>query len=203
MRALVCGFEAFGGDAVNASLAAIKRLPPRIDAIEITTLELPTSFARAPAVLDAAIARVDPDLVLCVGEAGERNALSIERVATNLCNARIADNDGALPQGAQSVDGGPAAYFATLPVNAILIALREAGLPAEISNSAGSFVCNHVFYTLMHNAAGHGKPRRGGFLHVPHAYDAAARPQAKMKLDDIVRGIVVALSAAASNPASA
>ncbi len=203
MRALVTGFDAFGGDVINASLAAIKRLPARSGEIEITTLALPTSFARAPAVLAAAIARTEPALVLCIGEAGERNELCIERVATNLCNARVADNDGALPLNAKSINGGPAAYFATLPVNAMLVALREAGLPAEISNNAGSFVCNHVFYALMHLAAENRHHWRGGFLHVPHAYDATARPQAKMKLDDIVRGITVALAAAASAPAAA
>lgn len=200
MRALVSGFEAFGGDAVNASLAAVQRLPLRLGALEITPLELPTSFARAPAVLAAAITQHTPDLVLCVGEAGERHLLSIERVATNLCDARIADNDGAQPQGRKSEMAGPSAYFSTLPVNAMLAAMREAGLPVEISNSAGSFVCNHVFYALMHLAAAGGQRWRGGFIHVPHAQDAS-RPQAGMKLDEIVRGLTVALNAAA-NPAS-
>jgi pyroglutamyl-peptidase len=203
MRALVTGFEAFGGDAVNASLAAIKRLPPHVNGLEIETAELPTSFARAPAVLAAAIARVDPDLVLCVGEARNRTMLGIERVATNLCSAEIADNDGARPVGAKSVADGPSAYFATLPVNAMLAAMREAGLPCEISNSAGSFVCNHVFYSLMHLAAAGGHRWRAGFLHVPHAFDPVARPQARMRVDDIVRGIAVALDAAVSSRAAA
>ena len=202
MRALVTGFEAFGGDAVNASLAAIKRLPPHVNGLEIETVELPVSFARAPAALAATIARVEPDLVLCVGEAGERTLLSIERVATNLCTAGIADNDGARPAGAKSTADGPSAYFTTLPVNAMLAALREAGLPSEISNSAGSFVCNHVFYSLMHLAAAAGHRWQAGFLHVPHAFDAV-RPQAKMRVDDIVRGIALALDAAASSRAGA
>jgi pyroglutamyl-peptidase len=205
VRALVTAFDAFGGDAVNASLMALRRLPPRIGRLEIETLELPTSFARAPAALAAGIAATAPDLVLCTGEAGDRNALSIERVATNLCDARIADNDGAQPKSTRSIADGPAAYFATLPLNTMLAALREAGLPAEISGSAGSYVCNHVFYTLMHLAAGDGHRWRGGFLHVPHAFDAKARPQAAMRVDDIVRGIVIALDAAAAgglSPAS-
>ena len=197
MRALVTGFEAFGGDTVNASLAALQKLPTHVSGVAITTLELPTSFARAPAVLAAAITQYQPDIVLGTGEAGERNALCIERVATNLCDARIADNDGARPQAAEINAEGPAACFSTLPVNAILAALREAGLPAEISNDAGKYVCNQVFYTLMNLAAAQSHRWRAGFLHVPHAYDAAARPQAKMKLDDIVRGICVAVAAAA------
>ena len=200
MRALVSGFEAFGGERINASLAAVQRLPPRLGALEITTLELPTSFARAPAVLAAAIAQHTPDLVLCVGEAGDRHLLSIERVATNLCDARIADNDGAQPQGQKSAADGPAAYFSTLPVNAMLAAMRAEGLPLEISNSAGSFVCNHVFYALMQLATAGGQRWRGGFIHVPHAQDVS-RPQAGMRLDEIVRGLTVALAAAA-NPAS-
>lgn len=199
MRALVTGFEAFGGDAVNASLIAVMRLPAQIGALEIATVALPTSFARASDLLEAAIARVKPDLVLCVGEAGGRAALSVERVAINLCSARIADNDGALPVETAVIAGGPAAYFATLPVNAIANALGAAGLPAEISNSAGTYVCNQVFYRLMHHTADAGNRWRAGFMHVPHAFDATARPQAKMPLDDIVRGIHIALEVSAAH----
>jgi pyroglutamyl-peptidase len=201
MRALVSGFEAFGGETVNASITAVSRLPARIGALEITTIELPTSFARAPAALAATIAHIDPDLVLCVGEAGERDVLSIERVAVNLCDARIADNDGARPAATAVIAGGPAVCFATLPVNAIVRALHSAGLPAEISNSAGTYVCNQVFYTLMQLAASAQHRWRGGFLHVPQAFDATARPLAKMRLDDIVHGIGVVLATAVSNSA--
>jgi pyroglutamyl-peptidase len=195
MRALVTGFEAFGGDSVNASQAALKRLPPVIKQIEIETLLLPVSFARAPGVLAAGIEQFAPDVVLCVGEAGDRHAFCLERVATNLCDARIADNDGARPAGCKSIEDGPAAYFSTLPVNNMLAALRGAGLPSEISNSAGGYVCNHVFFALMHMASAGGHRWRGGFLHVPQAFDAVARPQAKLQIDDVVRAIVVALDA--------
>lgn len=200
MRALVTGFEAFGGDSVNASQAALKRLPPIIKELEIETLLLPVSFARAPAVLAEGIKHFAPEVVLCVGEAGDCHAFCLERIATNLCDARIADNDGACPSNSKSIDGAPAAYFSTLPVNNMLAALRGAGLPSEISNSAGGYVCNHVFYALMHLAAAGGHRWRGGFLHVPHAFDAAARPLAKMRIDDIVRAIVVALDAVAPLP---
>jgi len=200
MRVLVSGFEAFGGAAVNASIAAVRRLPARIGALVITAIELPTSFARAPSALAAAVARSKPDLVLCVGEAGERDVLSIERVAVNLCDARIADNDGAHPAGTPVIVGGPAELFSTLPVDAIVKALHAAGLRAEIYDSAGTFVCNCVFYTLMQLAAGAQHRWRGGFLHVPQAFDATARPQAKMQLDDIVRGIGVVLATAAAEP---
>ena len=203
MRALVTGFEAFDGAAVNASIAAVRQLPARLGELVITTVELPTAFARAPAALTTAIADCNPDLVLCVGEAGGRDVLSIERVAINLCDARSADNDGACPRETAVVAGGPAAYFSTLPVVEIADALRAAGLPAEISNNAGSFVCNQVFYTLMRLVAMSGHRWRGGFLHVPHAFDALARPQARMPLDDITRAIALTLEVTATQQLAA
>ena len=186
MRALVTGFDAFGGASFNTSLTAVRRLPPRVGRIEIRTLELPTSFARAPQTLTAAIERLQPDIVLCTGEAGERAVLSVERVAANRCDARIADNDGAQLRAVPVVPGAPDAYLATLPVEKIAAALRAAGLPAEVSQDAGGFVCNHLFYSLLHFAAG--RPLRAGFLHVPR--DALA-------LDDVVRAIGIAVSTAA------
>lgn len=200
MKALVTGFEPFAGEDVNASLEAVRRLPPRIGTLDIVTAELPTSYARSHATLEAAIARARPQIVLCVGQAGERAALCVERIAVNLQDARIADNDGATPIDAPVIAGGPAAYFATLPVKAAVAALQAAGLPAEASNSAGTFVCNQVFYGLMHLAAA-GKHRfRGGFLHVPSVHKDAAQQSSlsAMALDDIVRGITIVLEVAAS-----
>ena len=195
MRALVTSFEPFGGDNINASYEAVRRLPVRIGALDITTAQLPTSYARAGAALEREIARVNPDIVLCVGEASERVALNIERIAINVQDARIPDNDGAQPLDVPVVAGGPAAYFATLPVRAILQALHAAGLAAEVSNSAGTFVCNRVFYGLMHFAAHNDAKFRGGFLHVPALRKQAAGNDvtSPMALDDIVRGIRIAL----------
>lgn len=189
MKALVTGFEPFGGENVNASLEAVRRLPARAGAMEIATVVLPTSYARSLAALEAAIARVEPEIVLCVGQAGERAALCIERVAVNLQDAEIADNDGARPADTPIVAGGPAAYLTTLPVRALIAALRVEGLPAQLSMSAGTFVCNHVFYGLMHLAATGKRRFRAGFLHVPSAPSMAP--------DDVARGIVVVLQAAA------
>ena len=195
MRALVTGFEPFGGAEVNASYEAVRRLPFRLGDLDITTAQLPTSYAHSGTALEREIARVRPDIVLCVGEAGERTALNIERVAINVQDARIADNDGRQPVGVPVVAGGPAAYFATLPVYAIAQALHAAGLAAEISNSAGTFVCNHVFYTLMRCSAKSTARFRAGFLHVPSVRAPAAADNAtpSMTLDDIVRGIRIAL----------
>ena len=198
MKALVTGFEPFGGETLNASLEAVRRLPPRIGGLEIETATLPTSFARAHAALEAAIMRTNPDIVLCVGQAGDRAALCIERVAINVQDAEITDNDGAKPIDASVVAGGPAAYLATLPVRAAVAALRAEKLPAQLSMSAGTFVCNHVFYGLMHLAAARGHPFRAGLLHVPRLPQQAPDGKAPhMALDDIVRGVLVVLESAA------
>jgi pyroglutamyl-peptidase len=191
MKALVTGFDPFGGARVNASLEAVKRLPARIGTLDIVTAELPTSYTRSIPALRAAIADAKPGIVLCVGEAGDRPLLSVERVAVNLQDARIPDNDGAAPADTPIVRGGPTAYFATLPVRAMVAALRAAELPAELSMSAGAFVCNHVFYGLMHIAARRGR-LRAGFLHVPSLGGRS------MTLEDIVRGIEIVLEATAS-----
>lgn len=198
MRVLVTGFEPFGGEAVNASLEAVRRLSPRIGRLEVATAELPTSYARSLVALEAAIAAAGPRIVLCVGQAGDRAALCVERVAVNVQDGRIPDNDGAQPMDTPVVAGGPAAYLATLPVRAIVAALHAAELPAEISMSAGTFVCNHVFFGLMHLAALRAQPFRGGFLHVPRLPQQAGDASA-MALEDIVRGIAVVLETAANH----
>ena len=191
MKALVTGFDPFGGSRANASLEAVRRLPARIGSLDIVTAELPTSYARSLPALRKAIAGARPRIVLCVGEAGDRGVLSIERVAVNLQDARIPDNDGAAPADRPVVRGGPAAYFAALPVRAMVAALRAAELPAELSMSAGAFVCNHVFYGLMHMAATTKRNFRGGFLHVPSLSTRA------MTVEDMARGIGIVLEIAA------
>ena len=197
MKVLVTGFDPFGGEPVNASHEAVRRLPARIGALEIATATLPTSYGRSLAALEAAIARAKPELVLCVGQASERAALCVERIAVNIQDARIPDNDGAQPADRPVVAGGPAAYLATLPVRAAIAALRAESLPAELSMSAGTFVCNHVFYGLMHLAATRGHAFRAGFLHVPCLPPPATRAAPRMALEEIVRGITIVLEAAA------
>ena len=193
MKALVTGFSPFGGDAINPSAAAVRRLADYVAGrngnLTVVTAELPTSFARAPRRLRALIAREHPDIVLCVGLAADRPLISVERIAVNLCDARIADNDGAQPLDKPVIARAPAAYFSTLPVTAIVKALGRAGLPAELSLSAGAFVCNQVFFGLMHAAAKSGGVMRAGFVHVP-ALPAADADQALMEL---VRALAVVL----------
>ncbi|WP_421998415.1 pyroglutamyl-peptidase I [Reyranella sp.] len=200
MKALVTGFDPFGGDKVNPSSLAVGRLRKRLGGLAVHTAELPTSYARSAGVLRAAIDRVKPELVLCVGQAGGRSELCLERVAINVQDARIRDNDGKQPIDRPVVKDGPAAYFATLPIKACVAGLREAGLPAAVSNTAGTFVCNHILYALMDIAQDHPAPFRGGFLHIPFVPEQVARAGAapSMAIDDVVRGIEIILEVSAA-----
>ncbi|MFI5002289.1 MAG: pyroglutamyl-peptidase I [Reyranellales bacterium] len=199
MKALITGFEPFGDDKINPSALAVARLKKRIGGITVHTTVLPTSYARSAIVLRGAIVETRPDIVLCVGLAGGRSELCLERVAINVQDARIRDNDGKQPIDKPVVASGPAAHFATLPIKACVSAMRKAGLPAAVSNTAGTFVCNHIFYSLMDFAARHQIPMRGGFLHVPYAPEQAAGLGGvpSMTIEDVARGIeiIVAVSA--------
>ena len=199
MKALVTGFEPFGGDRANPSFEVLERLPPRLGTLDVATRSLPVIYGAALLALRQAIAETAPDIVLCTGLAGGRSELSLERVAINIDDARIPDNGGHQPIDQPVVAGAAAAYFATLPIKAAVRALREAGLPAVVSNSAGTFLCNHVFFGLMHEAA-NGR-FRGGFLHVPFLPSQAAKvPGApSMALEQIVEGIEIILSVAAAS----
>jgi len=202
MKALVTGFDAFGWDRVNSSFA-VSRLAPNIGELDVSTRTLPTSFARSLDALLAAVDDVQPQLVLCVGQAAGRAELCLERVAINVQDARLEDNDGRQPIGVPVIRGGPAAYFSTLPVKACVAEMRRAGLPAAVSNSAGTFVCNHVFYAAMSIAARREGRVRCGFLHVPYLPMQAAHiaNTPSMSLDAIVRGIEIVLSVSATRRA--
>ncbi len=165
---LLTGFAAFGGDAVNPSWQAVSRLHGRqVAGHRVVARELPTEFGTALRALRAALHEVRPALVLCVGLASTRSRIGLERIAINVDDARIPDNAGRQPVDVPVVPDGPAAYFATLPIKAMLAALRGAGIDAEVSQTAGTFVCNHVFYGLMH-ALRRTPAVRGGFIHVPY-----------------------------------
>lgn len=199
LKALVTGFEPFGGDAINPSSLAVKKLKKRYGSLVVQTATLPCSFDRSAGVLQSAIDRVKPDIVLCVGLAGGRSELCLERVGINVQDARIRDNDGKQPIDKPVVEGGPAAYFATLPVKACVAAMRQAGLAAAVSNTAGTFVCNHILYALMDIATRQAPPLRGGFLHVPYAPEQIAKvgTAPSMAIADITRGIEIILQVSA------
>jgi pyroglutamyl-peptidase len=201
MKALVTGFEPFGGDKVNPSWLAVSRMKKRLGGVVVHTAELPTSFATSGAALREAIDRVRPDIVLCVGLAGGRAELCLERVAINVQDARIRDNDGRQPIDKPVVAGGPTAHFATLPIKACVAAMRKAGLPAAVSNTAGTFVCNHIFYSLMDVAVAHSTPLRGGFLHIPYAPEQAALQPGgapSMAIEDVTKGIEITVEVSAA-----
>lgn len=199
---LLTGFDPFGGERLNPSWLAAEALHGEtIAGRRIVAVRLPTSFARGPRALRAAMRRHAPELIVCVGQAGGRAQISLERIAINVDDARIADNDGARPVDRPIVRNGPAAYFSTLPIKAMFAALREADIPAEISQTAGTFVCNRVFYALMHALRENDNLRggvRGGFVHIPYLPEqAAAHPGApSLPLDTVVAGLRIMIDAA-------
>ena len=165
MTLLLTGFEPFEGQPVNASWLAVEAVAASWTGPALRVVRLPVSFARAPLALLAALEAEGPDVVVCVGEAGERSVLDVERVAVNVADARIPDNDGAQPVDEPVVAGGPVAYLTGLPLRACVDAATRAGVPAGVSSSAGTYVCNAVFYTLARALGGTGVPY--GFVHVP------------------------------------
>jgi pyroglutamyl-peptidase len=178
-RVLMTGFEPFGGETVNAAWEAVSGFQSAtVEGADIFVRQLPTVFGKAVEVLEAELAAVQPDIVLCVGEAGGRSAISIERIGVNLDHARIPDNAGNQPKERPIIPDGPTAYWSTLPVAELVSALKSAGIPAEESFSAGTFVCNHVLYSLMHRLAADEYRQRaviGGFIHVPYLPCQAAQ----------------------------
>jgi pyroglutamyl-peptidase len=180
-------------NSVNASWMAVQALHGRqIGGHRIVGAQLPTVFGHSLEALRDLLLRHRPALAICTGQAGGRAALSLERVAINVNDARIPDNAGAQPVDTPIIAGGPAAYFTTLPIKAMLAGLLEAGINAEVSQTAGTFVCNHVFYGLMHDLAVHTELRqtRGGLIHVPWL---PSQGQPSMRLDEIVEGIKLAI----------
>ena len=197
---LLTGFDAFGGAEVNPSGQAVQALHGLvIEGHRLVAAVLPTEFCTALTRLDALLEKHHPALVICVGQA-RRPCLSMERIAINVNDARIADNAGQSPIDTPIVAGGPAAYFSSLPIKAMFSAVSDAGLVAEVSQTAGTFVCNHVFYGLMHRLATQAalKHTRGGFVHVPALPEQVSEPgvAAGMPLADIVQGLRVAVTAA-------
>lgn len=168
-KLLITGFDPFGGSVVNPSWLAVEALPDEIGTITLRKLQIPTIFGQAAARALAVAEEFQPDVILCVGVAGGRDSVTPERIAVNIRDARIPDNAGFQPQG-ESVDpAGPAAYFSTLPVREIAQAIREKGIPAVVSNTAGTFVCNDTLYTLLHHFSG--SNTRVGFVHIPNLPD--------------------------------
>ncbi len=197
-RILLTGFDPFGGESINPSWEAVRLLNGRrMGGHRVVARQLPTEFAGSLRVLKAAVREVSPVIVLGVGQAGGRSQLSIERVAINVQDARIADNAGAQPVDEPVIANGPAAYFSTLPIKAMLAALHDQGLPAEISQTAGTYVCNHIAYAMLHLASRR-RGMRAGFIHIPYLPEQAAhvRGAASMAQADVIRALQIALRTA-------
>lgn len=200
---LLAGFAPFDGHSTNPSWDAVRALQgARVSGHRVVTRCLPVSFAGSSVELRRALRELKPALVLCVGQAGGRAQLSLERIAINVNDARIADNDGHSPIDEPVIEGGPAAYFSTLPIKAMLAALRAAGYPAEVSQTAGTYVCNHIFYQALH-ALRRRAQVRAGFIHIPYSPEQAARhPGApSLAIETVSAALRLALRVAIDTPA--
>lgn len=192
-KMLITGFDPFGGQSVNPAWQAVGRLPDTVGEFALTKLEIPTVFGgAAQTVLDTA-KTLKPDVILCVGQAGGRSAITPEYVGINLRHARIPDNGGNRPQEQPIVPGGPDGLFSTLPVHKMARAIQDAGVPGEVSYSAGTFVCNDTLYTLLHHCLG--TSTRVGFIHVPFLPEQTEAGKPALPLEQILRGLSAAIEA--------
>jgi pyroglutamyl-peptidase len=200
-KVLVTGFDPFGGDAMNPAFEAVKLMPDMINDATIIKLEVPTVFKKSIDVLKEAIAKEKPEVVVCVGQAGGRFDVTPERVAINQDDARIPDNEKNQPIDVPIFEDGDTAYFSKLPIKAMVATMREGGVPASVSNSAGTFVCNHIMYGLLYLIDKEFPDIRGGFIHVPFATEQVIdRPNApSLTLEQIAEGLRLSVVAILEN----
>ena len=189
-KLLITGFDAFGKADINPSWEAVRRLPSTVGDFELCKLQIPTVFALAGETVLKIAGQFNPDVILCVGQAGGRDAVTPERIAVNIRDARIPDNAGNQPRGEFVAEDGPAAYFSTVPVMDMARAIRDANIPGTVSNSAGAFVCNDVLYTLLHHYAG--TSVKVGFIHVPYLPDQGTP---NLPLEKTIAALCAAISA--------
>lgn len=187
---LITGFDPFGGGNINPSWEAVKLLPEQVGQYQIHKLAIPTIFGAAAEMILTQAQQLHPDVIVSVGLAGGRDAVTPERIAVNIRDARIPDNRGVQPSGDRVVAEGPAAYFSTLPVEKMAEHIRQVGIPAAVSNTAGTFVCNDVLYSVLHHFAG--TSVQAGFIHVPYL---PSQGTPNMELTDIVKALSAAIEA--------
>ena len=190
---LITGFDPFGGETINPSWEAVSRLPDVIGEYRLTKLQIPTVFGRAAEAVLAAAGQDRPDVILCVGQAGGRDAVTPERIAINIASAAKSDNAGNQPREEAILPGGPDGSFSTVPVRSMADAITGAGLPGRVSNTAGTFVCNDTLYRLLQHYAG--SETRVGFLHVPHLPQQAQPGSPSMELTQIIAALTAAIGA--------
>lgn len=197
-RVLVTGFTPFAGEASNPSWEIVRALPDVMSGCRIEKLKVPTEFGKAIDTVKKAIDKFQPDVVLCFGQAGGRSRMSVERIAINIDDAAIADNAGVQLIDQPIYRDGPAAYFCSVPVKAMVAAMIKAGVPAEVSNSAGTFVCNHLIYGVLHHLGAGGSSARAGFIHVPYMESqiVGRRDTPALSLNTMIAGAKAAIIAA-------
>jgi pyroglutamyl-peptidase len=201
IKILVTGFDAFGGEKINPSALILDMLKERTKDIDLVTCQLPTVFTKSAAVVEEAITTSNPHAVISIGQAGGSVGLRVERVALNLADSGTADNEGNRPADTTISPEGPVAYWSTISVKDVVKAIREAGIPASVSYSAGTFVCNHVFYTTCNFVATHRLPIKVGFIHVPYLPEQAVGKLgvASMSLEHMVTALQNALEIVAAD----
>lgn len=197
MKILVTGFDPFGGEKINPAIESVKKLPDEIAGAKIIKLEIPTICHRSLEVIDDAIKEYDPDVILSIGQAGGRSDITVERIGINIDDCRICDNAGQQIIDEPVFKGGPAAYFVNIPIKAMVAKIQEHLIPASVSNSAGTFVCNHVTYGVRHIIETKYPGKRSGFIHIPFLPQQVINKKnmPSMTLDTIVEGLCAAIEA--------
>ena len=201
MKVLITGFDPFGGEKINPAWEAVKGIKDTIEGAEIIKLEIPTVFNKSIEKVKEAMELEKPDIVLCIGQAGGRYDITIERVAINVDDARIEDNEKNQPIDIPVFEDGENAYFSNLPIKAMVEEIKGQGIPASISNSAGTFVCNHIMYGVLYHINKTYKNMRGGFIHVPFINEQVLdkKNQPYMPVEHITKALEAAIKAAVIN----
>ncbi|NME81576.1 pyroglutamyl-peptidase I [Clostridium sp. SM-530-WT-3G] len=201
MKVLITGFDPFGGENINPALEAVKKLPDTVAGAEVIKLEIPTVFRKSLEKIEENIQKHNPDIVISIGQAGGRFGITPERVAINIDDARIPDNETNQPIDLPIYEDGENAYFTTLPIKAMIEEMKKGQIPCSVSNTAGTFVCNHVMYGILYMAAKKYPNIKGGFIHVPYipaqVIDKPNMPS--MSIDDIAKGLELCIKAAVTN----
>ena len=197
MKILLCAFDPFGGESINPALEAVKAA--KIDGVELTKAEIPTVFYKSIEKATALIDEILPDAVIMIGQAGGRAQVTPERVAINISDASIDDNEGNRPSDEPIESGAPTAYFSSLPIKKIVEKLKDEGIPAVVSNSAGTFVCNHLMYGVLHHIAKNGLETVAGFIHIPYLPEQVENKEnmPSLPLDVSVKAVEIAVKVVA------
>lgn len=201
MKVLITGFDPFGGESINPAWEAVKNIPDIVEGAEVIKVQIPTVFRKSTEVLLAAAKKHKPDVILCVGQAGGRFDMTVERVAINIDDARIKDNEGNQPIDVSIYEGGEAAYFTALPIKAMVAEMQKQGCSASVSNTAGTFVCNHIMYSLLYHISKENIAKKGGFIHVPYIPEQVVdkKNMPCMETDRITRSLMACIKAIKEN----